>query len=105
MNHTKATQLFLNLFRSETPAPATAPEATAKPAIAPAPVALLRESERECYDKCVSIATFEGSVSAYSLQRRLSIGFELAERMMQLMKSCGLIVASEHINHPYKLAK
>ncbi len=106
MNHTKATQLFLNLFHSEVAEPAISPEAPEKNLVTiPPPTALLRDCERECYDKCVAIATIEGSVSAFSLQRRLRIGFALAERMMQLMKSCGLIVASDHINHPYKLAK
>ncbi len=103
MTHTKATQLFLNLFRAENPAKQ---ERHAEKSPAVKETALnLPEAERECYDKCVAIATIEGSVSAFSLQSRLRIGFDLAERMMRLMSACGLIEPAERINHPYKLAR
>ncbi len=103
MTQKKATQLLLNLFRTEEQTKQKRHEK--KNPYTEENAMNLPQSERECYDKCVAIATIEGSVSAFSLQNRLRIGYELAERMMRLMAACGLIEPTERANHPYKLAR
>lgn len=63
----------------------------------------LDDAEEECYAKCLEIAVIERKVSTSLLQRRLSIGYGRAARMMDLLESRGIIAPSDNTNRPRRV--
>ena len=63
----------------------------------------LDDAEEECYAKCLEVAVVERKVSTSLLQRRLSIGYGRAARMMDLLESRGIIAPADNTNRPRKV--
>ncbi|WP_354832516.1 DNA translocase FtsK 4TM domain-containing protein [Akkermansia muciniphila] len=63
----------------------------------------LDDAEEECYSKCLEVALIERKVSTSLLQRRLSIGYGRAARMMDLLESRGIIAPADNTNRPRKV--
>lgn len=63
----------------------------------------LDDAEEECYAKCLEVAVIERKVSTSLLQRRLSIGYGRAARMMDLLESRGIIAPADNTNRPRKV--
>ena len=63
----------------------------------------LDDAEEECYAKCLEVAIVERKVSTSLLQRRLSIGYGRAARMMDLLESRGIIAPADNTNRPRKV--
>ena len=63
----------------------------------------LDDAEEECYAKCLEVAIVERKVSSSLLQRRLSIGYGRAARMMDLLESRGIIAPADNTNRPRKV--
>ncbi len=63
----------------------------------------LDDAEEECYSKCLQVALNERKVSTSLLQRRLSIGYGKAARMMDLLEKRGIISPSDNTNRPRKV--
>lgn len=63
----------------------------------------LDDAEEECYAKCLEVAVIERKVSTSLLQRRLSIGYGKAARMVDLLESRGVIAPADNTNRPRKV--
>lgn len=63
----------------------------------------LDDAEEECYAKCLEVAIVERQISTSLLQRRLSIGYNRAARMMDLMEARGIVSPADNTNRPRKV--
>lgn len=59
---------------------------------------VLSKEDEECYVKSLEVALVEGKISASLLQRRLSIGYGRAARMMDLLETRGIIAPADTSN-------
>ncbi|MCD8062413.1 MAG: hypothetical protein LUE13_08785, partial [Akkermansiaceae bacterium] len=59
---------------------------------------ILSNEDEECYAKSLEVALVEGKISASLLQRRLSIGYGKAARMMDLLETRGIIAPADTRN-------